>query len=45
VSSTCNETPTSDFQFDPSNFTFDSENQAAKVEPKNEIKSESSQES
>ena len=44
VSTTSNETPQSEFQFDPSNYTFESERQDAKVEPKNEIKSESSQE-
>ena len=35
VSSTCNEPPPSDFQFDSSNFTFDSDRNGVKVEPKN----------
>ena len=41
VSSTCNETPPSDFQFDSSNFTFDSDRNGVKVEPKKELKDES----
>ena len=40
VSTTSNETPQSEFQFDTSNYRFDLEQKCVKIEPKEEIKIE-----